>query len=373
MKIRIPLTSMLLFYSIPRAFTFSIARPAYAVREKLSVENPLYGTSCRRNTHKLNSSANEDEAGSCWNPKLRRSMGIIAGIGAAETGYLTFTKLTGSSILLCGTDGACGNVLNGPYGVIPGTDVPLALLGFVAYMLVGFLAVAPFIYDLGQDKEENNRLLLTAASTTMGVFSVFLMTLLFGVLGESCNFCVASAIFSVSLAKLAWLGGAVPAPRIKQGIKWSAGGGLAAFMASAILFTSVPEIASADFGLPPAAGSTHLLASSESQKGTPAPPILSKSSPRALGIATDLESLDSRMFGAYWCSHCYDQKERLGKEAMLKIPYIECSRDGLNSQNSFCKERGLPGYPTWEINGKLYPGEKELDELEEIIKEVRSS
>ena len=45
----------------------------------------------------------------------------------------------------------------------------------------------------------------------------------------------------------------------------------------------------------------------------------------------------------------------------------------VNSQNSLCKERDVPGYPTWEIKGKLYPGEKELDELEEIIKEAKSS
>jgi hypothetical protein len=26
----------------------------------------------------------------------------------------------------------------------------------------------------------------------------------------------------------------------------------------------------------------------------------------------------------------------------------------------------VPGYPTWEINGELYPGEKSIEELEEI-------
>ena len=29
----------------------------------------------------------------------------------------------------------------------------------------------------------------------------------------------------------------------------------------------------------------------------------------------------------------------------------------------------LKGFPTWQINGKMYPGDQELDELEEIIKE----
>ena len=74
------------------------------------------------------------------------------------------------------------------------------------------------------------------------------------------------------------------------------------------------------------------------------------------------------MYGAYWCSHCFDQKEALGKEAFRKITYVECSKDGYNSQTKLCKEKEVPGYPTWEINGKLYPGQQELDELEELIK-----
>ena len=258
-------------------------------------------------------------------------MAIIAGAGVLETAYLSFTKLTGGSVssALCGTDGSCGNVLNGPYSVIPGTNLPLALLGLVAYSVVAFLAVAPMIMNADETDENNNRVLLTAVSTTMGVFSVFLMSLLFGVLGESCNFCIASAVFSISLAKLSWLGGAVPREQLKQGIELSTGGGVAAFLAAALLFASVPESASASFGLPPMGnGEATTVAAADTKKGTPPPPILTKSSARSLAIASDLESLDARMFGAFWCSHCYDQKERLGKEAMMKIPYIECSKDG---------------------------------------------
>lgn len=99
------------------------------------------------------------------------------------------------------------------------------------------------------------------------------------------------------------------------------------------------------------------------------------------------------------CSHCYDQKEAFGKAAFSKIPYIECSKDGYNEQNAFCKEsgtfslptaaiiptrknrlltahdhswrKGVPGYPTWSIKGKLYPGEQSLEELEEIVQEAK--
>ena len=56
-----------------------------------------------------------------------------------------------------------------------------------------------------------------------------------------------------------------------------------------------------------------------------------------------------QMYGAYWCSHCYEQKQKLGKEAMKYITYVECAKDGLNSQTKTCKANEIPGYPTWKV------------------------
>lgn len=55
------------------------------------------------------------------------------------------------------------------------------------------------------------------------------------------------------------------------------------------------------------------------------------------------------MYGAYWCSHCYEQKQKLGKEAMKYVTYVECAKDGLNSQTKTCKANDIPGYPTWKV------------------------
>jgi len=76
------------------------------------------------------------------------------------------------------------------------------------------------------------------------------------------------------------------------------------------------------------------------------------------------------MYGAYWCSHCNDQKQTLGREAMNYVTYVECAGDGKDSRKDLCKEKNIPGFPTWDIGGKLYPGEWGLDELEDILKEV---
>ena len=54
---------------------------------------------------------------------------------------------------------------------------------------------------------------------------------------------------------------------------------------------------------------------------------------------------------------------------MQHIPYYECAKDGENSKTSMCKEMKVPGYPTWEVNGKFYPGEMSLDELEAMADE----
>lgn len=77
---------------------------------------------------------------SIWMPQLRRIMASIATAGALETAYLSYTKLVlGESSPLCGVDGSCSSVLSGPYSNIPFTDIPLALLGCLAYVTVGVL------------------------------------------------------------------------------------------------------------------------------------------------------------------------------------------------------------------------------------------
>lgn len=322
-----------------------------------------------------NSQGDADLTETCWNPKLRRTMGTVASLGAIETAYLTFSKLTGGGNVdqFCGVSGDCGSVLSGPYSWLPGTDIPLAAVGLLAYTVTAALALGPIIQN--QSDDADNRVQLTALSTAMGVFSVFLMALLFGVLKESCAFCIASATFSIILAKLAWLGGALPKERVKEGVAWSAGSALAAFAASLVIFggnTDVTPAVNVAGQLAGGSAATSLvLADAGKLPPQAAPAISTTSSSRALELSTNLQALNAKMYGAYWCSHCFEQKERLGREAMAKIPYIECSSDGLNSQNAMCKERGLPGYPTWEINGKLYPGDQELDELEEIVQRIK--
>jgi glutaredoxin len=80
------------------------------------------------------------------------------------------------------------------------------------------------------------------------------------------------------------------------------------------------------------------------------------------GLATQLKKIGAKMYGAYWCPHCTDQKEMFG-QASSQINYIECDPRGQNPQPNLCQKAGIQGYPTWEINGKLYPGVQPLQNL----------
>jgi uncharacterized membrane protein len=348
-------------------------------------------------------SGNNSRTTGIWQPQLRTIMAVIATLGVLETGFLTFQKMAGvvdmDTLPLCGVDGTCHTVLQGPYSNLPFTNIPLSLLGFLAYLTVAVLALEPLLLvevdeevdNSGNDPQDekvtdfDNRVALTTATTTMATFSVCLMILLFGVLQTSCPYCIFSAVCSVILAMLAWIGGCLP-PTSRGNAPTA--GFLASTVGAVLLFVSASTSTDTDsslfsLGLPvpsSSASSTSTSTLLASLKGTSQtddsklfrpPEITTESSPRALNLATQLQAMDAKMYGAYWCSHCLDQKETLGKQAFGRIPYVECSKDGLNSQNKLCKAQQIPGYPTWEIQGTLYPGEQSLEELEELVQKIQ--
>lgn len=338
-------------------------------------------------------------------------MGGLATLGAVETLYLTYSDLhdKGGELLFCSSTSEeysiggslCSSVLSSPYAHIPGTDLPIAFVGSMAYMLVFGLAISPLLQTVSypqrsveridDDDDSINRVLLLTITTTMGVFSVFLMSVLINVLHQTCLYCIMSAVCSIGLMSLAWFGNVLPAKLKKEGLSLSLSGGMLSMLAALILVVTNASPADLTNNINAATNtasttSTLLATTGSFQNNLPPstltaqePPLLvdqvppaitTESSSIALDLAADLQKLDARFYGAYWCSHCYDQKQAFGKQAMQRIPYVECSREGKNEQAGLCKEKKIPGYPTWEISGKLYPGEKDLDEIREIV--VRS-
>jgi len=355
-------------------------------KELMKRKTILYSASDNNDVER---SVNTDDT-NIWNRSSRQIISGLSAVGAAETGYLSYLKLFAPDGLknICGdassgSVSSCSSVLNSPYADIHlgDTVVPLTLFGFAAYSLVAILSAIPMLSSGGSeenDGNENNRIAILGITTAMATFSSFLLSLLFNILHQSCPFCLLSATLSISMGILAWTSGALPINRRQDGVKLGLGSFLTTTVASLALFLSVDEVAMQTYArneIMQANGLTSnvVARADEPKKDIPPPPITATSSERSLKIGEDLKSLDAKMFGAYWCSHCYEQKQRLGKEAYANVQYFECSKEGLNSKLDMCKEKKVPGYPTWEINGKLFPGDMYLDELEDIIKNEKKS
>jgi Vitamin K epoxide reductase family len=173
----------------------------------------------------------------------------------------------------------------------------LAALGLVAYSVVALLALLPLLVSDSTDDTEN-RIWLTAATTTMGTFSVFLMSILFGVLHTSCPYCLLSAVLSIGMAGIVWVGGGLPDEERERGMQTCAGSFATSVLAALVLFFSADSIdAATQFAGSSGGNDQTLLASTE---GLKPPPITTKSTERSLALATKLNELDAKMFGAYW-------------------------------------------------------------------------
>ncbi|MEK6800664.1 MAG: hypothetical protein AABY05_01915 [Nanoarchaeota archaeon] len=80
-------------------------------------------------------------------------------------------------------------------------------------------------------------------------------------------------------------------------------------------------------------------------------------------FAQCLRDSGARMFGAYWCQHCQNQKKMFGSSAS-KILYVECDPRGDNARPDLCQENNIQGYPTWVFsNGERIEGEAVFSEL----------
>lgn len=87
-----------------------------------------------------------------------------------------------------------------------------------------------------------------------------------------------------------------------------------------------------------------------------------------------LGDMNVRMYGAFWCGHCQNQEGDFanwnvneGKQILIDNNiYVECDPRGENSKSDECLSVGIQGYPTWQIKGKLYPGEQSLERIAEL-------
>jgi hypothetical protein len=83
------------------------------------------------------------------------------------------------------------------------------------------------------------------------------------------------------------------------------------------------------------------------------------------GFAQCLNAKGAKMYGAWWCPHCAEQKEMFGL-AFHYVNYVECSEPGLRTENDICKQAGIKNFPTWQYpDGSRTEGNQPLSVLSE--------
>ncbi|CAN7033361.1 unnamed protein product [Brassica rapa subsp. trilocularis] len=252
---------------------------------------------------------------------------VLGGIGMLDTAYLTYLKLTGSDAFCPVGGGTCGDVLNSDYALVFVTALS-AQLGDEQGNL-------PF----GVSKT-NGRFALFAATTTMASASAYFLYILSTKLsGSSCMYCLVSAFLSFSLFFLSLKD--VKLQEIQQVV------GLQICLAIIVVASLTASYSTAQ-AIPSRSGDIELPYYSTE--------ITTSSSPYAVALAKHLNSIGAKMYGAFWCSHCLEQKEMFGREAAKLLNYVECFPEGYKKGIKIfkaCSDARIEGFPTWMINGQV--------------------
>jgi hypothetical protein len=93
--------------------------------------------------------------------------------------------------------------------------------------------------------------------------------------------------------------------------------------------------------------------------------IWHKRTSRLDAFAKCLTVKQAKMYGAFWCPHCDEQKEKFGSSFQY-APYIECGIKGSQGIAAVCTQAGIKRFPTWIFaDGTRVEGEHELEFLGE--------
>eukprot|EP00878_Enallax_costatus_P002963 GHUV01003159.1.p1 GENE.GHUV01003159.1~~GHUV01003159.1.p1 ORF type:complete len:370 (+),score=119.68 GHUV01003159.1:213-1322(+) len=280
-------------------------------------------------------------------------MTALAAAGALETTYLTANKLLNTAVA-CPTSG-CDSVLNSPYAELFG--LPLPLYGAATYAAV---AVAAY---MAQQSAVSGRAVpywlsagLAAGVGVLAATSGYLMYILHTQLGgASCVWCYASAGISFALLS------SLIAGMDKRQMADAAGPGLGATAAAVLTLY---------LGFGPGQGISN---AAELELPYISPTVTTESSEQTISLAKRLREAGAKMYGAFWCSHCYDQKQEFGQQAMADFPYVECFPEGWKKGVKIadaCEAASVKAFPTWIINGNTTEGQLELEQLEQQLQDA---
>ena len=298
----------------------------------------------------------------------------LATLGFVETAYLTGLSLTGQSDqVACPLSAAsCSTVLTSPYAYLF-DSIPLSLLGCGVYGAVAVVALResrPWEVAAGKGEMDggrgNGRGSLSSASplvylsTLLVSTSAYLAVLLATKFGDSpCVWCMTSIALSLGIGSQVFAG---LDGKVREGMLTPLSG----------LFAATVLLLNSTLGSPDMADARDIT-KLEYQN----PVVTTVSTGKAIDVAKRQDAVGAKMYGAFWCSHCFEQKETLGAEAMKTGKfYVECFPDGWERGKQMAgvclaplngEGRKLQGFPTWVIGGQVMEGDKSVTELEKIL------
>ena len=245
--------------------------------------------------------------------------------GMVATGYLTTVHFTHSG-LVCLVGSGCDAVQSSPYATIAG--VPVALVGLLGYGAILWAVV-------GRPRLRNQGLWLYAGALAGFVFSTYLTFVELFVIRAVCSYCLVSyGLITLILVVLLAANRRVWWPlAFQRYLPLTAG--------------IVVVVLTLSWGL---------------QRNADQPVQGVTETGYAATLAQHLTEQGTTMYGAYWCPHCAEQKAIFG-DAFRYVRYVECDPGGKNANPLLCAQKGIKGYPTWEIAGRFYEGTRSLEQL----------
>ena len=276
---------------------------------------------------------------------------LLSTIGIVDTGSITLKNWGVFSSLSCPGLNGCDAVLNSPWGTLFSTNqitVPLSLAGLITYSLILLITII-LTLKIFSPKQKLTKALwwcLYLISCGSSVFSFLLINIMFFKIKAFCIFCILSAILSFSIFILTIIGAKFDnrETMLYRGITIS----FIVLLGGLIWSNQVDPSKASEIINPP-------------EKSSPL--ITTKSSKQKIDFAKFLNENKIIMYSAYWCPHCHDQKQLFGKKAAEELTIIECAKDGINNQYELCGQKGIEGFPSWEINNNIYSGTRDLQEL----------
>ena len=277
---------------------------------------------------------------------------VLSTIGLVDTGSITLKNWGLFNSISCpGIKKGCETVLNSPWGTLFENNqfnIPLSLAGVITYSSILFLSIF-LALNIISPKEKLNKLLwwlIFLISCASSVFSLLLLNIMFIKIKAYCFFCILSAILSISIFILSIIGAKFESrePMFYRGLIVA----LTILIGGLIWSNNVDPSKANDI-------------SNTSEKVSPI--ITTSSSPQKIKFAKFLSDNNIKMFSAYWCPHCHDQKQLFGKKAVKELTIVECAKDGKDNQYQLCREKEIQGFPSWEIKGEIFSGVKDLNDL----------